>query len=122
MVVVLGFLIAAAVALWVAYPLLRGDHLAAEGVISAETDDLIARRATLYREVAELDFDHQTGKLDDADYAVQRAEYVDEAAALLQHIEERAATAAPLSLAGSDLIAEIEEEIRRLRGLGAPNP
>lgn len=123
MFVLLGFLTAAAVAMYVALPLLKPaepDSSQWTEETADGFDDLIARRNTLYREIADLDFDYQTGKVADADYAVQRTEYVDEAAALLEQLDQRSAASAERQSATREVAAEIEAEVRRLRGFGVP--
>jgi hypothetical protein len=112
-----GFAIVAAVALYVVWPLIeRRPAAPATARVSDEIADLISRRDTLYRELADLDFDHRLGKVDDDDYREQREDYLDEAALVLERLDS--AAGAP-ELGGSlppARIAEIEAEVRRLRG------
>jgi hypothetical protein len=110
-----GLAIVCMVALFVAYPLLvarRGPP-----VPNREAElDLLRQRDTLYREIADLDFDRRTGKVGEEDYREQREEYLEEAATVLQRLDEQPAAASPqLAPAPSSFDDEIEREVRRLR-------
>ncbi len=117
---ILGFVIVAVVALFIAWPLLERRTAALAGArLSDEVADLLSRRDTLYRELADLDFDHRLGKVDDEDYAQQREDYLDAAALVLLRLDSMPSApfdqAAPLT---SEQQERIEEEIRQLRGRG----
>lgn len=117
MIETLGFAIVAVIAIYVAWPLFSVRRPLSVGSESEALTGLLSRRDTLYREIADLDFDHRVGKVDDEDFQVQREDYLEEAAAILQAIdwtgpaEPAHGAAKPLS----PLEHEIEEEIRRLR-------
>jgi len=49
--------------------------------------DLLAARNRLYRTLQELDFDHETGKIADADYAAARHRLVAQGVSLLQQLD-----------------------------------
>jgi hypothetical protein len=49
--------------------------------------DLLAERNRIYREIKALDFDHQTGKLMDEDYADQRYQLVAQGVEVLQQLD-----------------------------------
>lgn len=112
----LGLAIVCVAALYVAYPLLTSRR----GLMPADTEgerDLLRQRDTLYREIADLDFDHRTGKVGEADYREQREEYLEEAAAVLRDLDEQPAIEGlqrrpPLAPEVDD---EIEREVQRLR-------
>ena len=114
MVQIVGFLIVAAVAVYIAYPLLRPGGTATGESDENVRDDLLAQRNSLYREIAELDFDHQVGKVNDDDYRSQREEYLDAAALVLRELDGRFADQASRTHPTA-LIEELEQEIRRLR-------
>jgi len=79
----------------------------------SELDALLRRKAMLYANMKDLEFEHQMGKLSEADYARLRSEDRAEAARLLQEIDA-------LEDAG-DADAMIEREIAA-RQFGARDP
>ena len=112
----LGLVIVCFAALYVAYPLLT----ARRGLLPADTDgerDLLRQRDTLYREIADLDFDHRTGKVSEEDYREQREEYLEEAAAVLRELDETPAIDEPQRRPplAPEVDDEIEREVQRLR-------
>jgi hypothetical protein len=62
---VLGIALVAAAAAFVLLPFARASR---SEVLSADGDDATADRFGLYRQVLELEFDHQLGKLSTEDY------------------------------------------------------
>ncbi len=82
-----------------------------------QLDTLLARREALYTQIRELDFDHATGKVTDADHAPLRARLVAEAAEALRQIDTIAA--AP---AASDDALEAAIAARRKRLIPTPGP
>jgi hypothetical protein len=74
--------------------------------------DLLAGRNSLYRALQDLDFDHETNKISDEDYAIQRRRVVARAVAILQQLD------AMPSLPEDD---PIEAAVRAYRG-GASTP
>ena len=72
---------------------------------------LLARKETLLAQIRELDFDHDTGKVPDELYQPQRQQYIQEAAAILQHLEQVAPPAGP----ANEIEAAIEASVARLR-------
>jgi hypothetical protein len=116
MVEILGLLIVAAVALYVAWPLLWRAREAGLPAAGDPFADLASRRDTLYREIADLDFDYRVGKVEDDDYRLQREDYLEEAAVLLQQLDGEMATGTDSPRApGSVIEEELEAEIRQLR-------
>ena len=97
---VLGIVVVAVVAGFALLPLLR-DAPVAPAIEPAPGD-----RFGVYRQVLELEFDAQTGKLSRADLEVQRAELLAKATDLLR--QER--TSAEL-----EIEAEVEREIAAAR-------
>jgi hypothetical protein len=86
----LVFLIPIAVVLALLPPLFRpGRDAAAER--EERLDILRERKRLILAAIRELDFDHATGKLSDADHAVERERLKEEAAALLGQIDRREA-------------------------------
>ncbi|HEY4688437.1 MAG TPA: zinc ribbon domain-containing protein [Anaerolineae bacterium] len=81
----IGAAIAAFLFLFIGQPL-RRTHPSAE--TGSQLDTLIARRESLYTQIRELDFDHATGKVTDADYAPIRDRLKTEAAGVLRQIDE----------------------------------
>lgn len=87
---------------WVAEPLVRRGHMR-EAAADAQGDvieRLALQKETLYAAIRDLDFDHQTGKVDAEDHAVLRRQLEAEAAAVLRQLD----LADPL--ADLDLVAE----------------
>jgi hypothetical protein len=114
---VLGFALVALLAFYVVWPLLtRRSTWAASARAGDQLSDLLSRRDTLYRQIADLDFDHRVGKVDDADFEQQRGDYLDDAAFVLQQVDDASTGLQPASPTRLEL--EIEEEIRRLRTRG----
>jgi hypothetical protein len=92
MIAILGFLIVTLVAVYVALPLVhRSDEPWAVDADAGE--NLRWRRDTLYRELADLDFDFRSGKVSAEDYRQQRQVYVDDAAVILRQIDEATSSA-----------------------------
>ena len=90
----LGVLLVACAAVIALLPLVRGDAQAAAASRGVPVD-----RIDLYRQVLELEFDHQVGKLSTEDYRQLSAELLGQAGVSLR--EERAG------------LAELDEEIER---------
>jgi hypothetical protein len=72
--------------------------------------DLVAQRDSVYQALRELRFDHQVGKVSDADYKVFDAQLKSQAVAVLKQIDTL-----KKAEADSDLDAHIEAEIAVLR-------
>ncbi len=95
MVTALGFLIVAAVGLYIAWPLRSPLRESPVALGEDPLADLLSRRDTVYREIVDLDFDHRLGKVSGDDYQLEREEYVSEAADLLDQIDRKRAAADP---------------------------
>jgi hypothetical protein len=76
---------------------------------------LIARRDAVYAIIRELDADHQTGKINDEDYHIQRERYVAQGVALLQQLDALASENGHAALE-----AEIEAAVLTLRQTTQP--
>jgi hypothetical protein len=83
---IIGFLIVAAVAVFVALPLVR-PRAAARHDEADRYDELLSRRNTLYRQIADLDSEFQSGKVGDDEYTRERERYLDEAALVIDELE-----------------------------------
>jgi len=75
MFIALTILLAAAVFLIVAYPIVTKTQVAAPATTSAEgtLDELTAHREAVFQALRELNFDHQVGKITDEDFGVFEA-------------------------------------------------
>lgn len=91
---ILVFLTIAAVMATIVWPLVgarrdrpagRAGHRAAAQL--RQRADLLAVRNSIYRALQELDFDHETNKVSDEDYAVQRYRLVAQGVAVLQQLD-----------------------------------
>jgi hypothetical protein len=95
-VVLLVVLVVVAV-LFVVVPLLRTNAAAEEWTTASAEQvrriELRERRDAAYVALRELELDHETGKLDDRDYATATAELRAEALAALAALEDEGATA-----------------------------
>ena len=111
MISVLGFIVAGIVAIIVVLPLLRPTTPAVEPADGPD-GDLIRRRDTLYREIADLDFDFGSGKVSENDYQTQREDYIDEAAEVLRRLDENGVD----EVSSNQWSESIEDELRELRG------
>jgi len=98
---IVGILLIACAAGFALLPLARGTPAAPPTSESSATE-----RAAIYRQVLELEFDYQVGKLSSEDYQQSSAELLAEAGELMR--EERGSPQA-------DLDAEIEREIAAAR-------
>ena len=78
-----------------------------------ELDRLLDRKALIYRSIRDLDFEHAMGRLSDADYQRLQADYKNDAALILQKLDQLGAS--------EDLDKAIEKEIAARRaGRTAP--
>jgi hypothetical protein len=80
-------ILALALVVWfVVAPLRRGAD-AADEAATAERDQLEAARDAKYREIRELELDHRTGKLSDADFKALDRQLRGEAVAILRELD-----------------------------------
>ena len=86
----IGLVLAAGLVFFISRPL---RHARRVMQAESELDTLIAQRESLYTQIRELDFDHTTGKITDADHAPLRAQLVAEAAGVLRRIDALAPAA-----------------------------
>lgn len=87
-----GLLVAVAAIGFVSLPLLveSPKRSAEQATSSAEVDDLLAQKEATYAAIKELEFDHDTGNLSDADFEELREGQKSLAIALLKRIENAA--------------------------------
>jgi hypothetical protein len=108
--IALGVLLVAATASFALWPLLARRGAAPSGALVKAPGE---ERFLLYRQVLDLEFDHQTGKLSKEDYELLSAQLLGRAARLLE--EARGET--------KDLEDEMEREISAARrALAASRP
>ncbi|MTD43957.1 hypothetical protein GKE82_06480 [Conexibacter sp. W3-3-2] len=87
----------AAVAWGVSRPI-RGGAQASASADAARVADLLAARDAKYREIRDLELDHQTGKLVDAEFRVQDRALRAEAMEILRELDRyEAESAAPVA-------------------------
>lgn len=92
MAIVIALGIALAAVAFVAAPFFFGGRQAAraavgEATASAELEDLLAEKETIYAAIQELDFDFKSGKLSVEDHLGLRQRYEDRAAVVLKAID-----------------------------------
>jgi len=105
---ILGLALALLFGAVVAVPLLERPRPAVEPPTPLEL--LENERAVVIRNIRELDFDHRTGKIDDADYAALRARLLENGADLLRRMESM-----QHEESSRDVRREIEDQVARLR-------
>ncbi len=72
---------------WIVARPLRGGAAATASDETAEIEDLLAAREAKYREIRELDLDHDTGKLSDEDHRAQARVLRAEAIEILKRLD-----------------------------------
>jgi len=103
--VLVGLAIAVVAGAYVARPLLARGYRTRE---PTARERLLAEREGLYTAIRDLDFDYQTGRVDEASYRELRATLTAQAADVLRRLDA-------LSEEGDSLDAEIEARVARLR-------
>ena len=112
--VILGVLLVALAAAAALLPLLRGAP--SQPVTAPATDPADAERFELYRQVLELEFDQQTGKLSSEDFESLTRELLGRAGQLLHARQAEVGDAEVVAAtAASDVEAEVEREIAAAR-------
>jgi len=76
------------VAAFVARPIVERAVNRNDAPADSSADDLIARREAILVELRDLDFDHSTGKVSDADHQTQRARLVAQGAEILRALDQ----------------------------------
>lgn len=108
-------LLIGAVTAIIMYPLLRPSRVAP---VTAARSSEAARTRLALTAIKELEFDYQTGKIDDDDYQALRARYDARAVEALEHPEPDRAGAVPVQHGATvqdEAIARIEAEVRAAR-------
>ena len=82
-------IMAVGLVVWVGEPLVRVRRVrdAAEDARSDSIERLRLQKETLYTAIRDLDFDHQTGKVEAEDHAVLRRQMEEEAAVVLRDLD-----------------------------------
>jgi cytochrome c-type biogenesis protein CcmI len=111
--VILGVLLVAVAAAVALLPLLRGAPT--QPAVVSVTDPAEAERFELYRQVLELEFDQQTGKLSAEDFEALTRELLARAGQLLHARQAEGEIEAVAPSGASDIDAEIEREIAAAR-------
>ncbi len=76
---------------WLVLPLVNGrseEYSLEPFGADEESSTLAARRAAALAAIKDLDYEHETGKIDDDEYKALRSRYVVEAAGVLTEIEQ----------------------------------
>jgi len=73
----------------IAYPLMSRHALEPSGAVLTDSDmsDLLYRKEAAYVALKDLEFDHNTGKIDDDDYKAMKTSFEAEALGILHSIE-----------------------------------
>ncbi|MEW5721387.1 MAG: zinc-ribbon domain-containing protein [Chloroflexota bacterium] len=120
-IILIAFMIVGAVAI-VAYPLFKPSSELDAAFVGANDpvlEGLVSQRDAMYSAIKDLENDHATGKLSDADYRSLRTKYEAKAVAILQELDH-AVGSKPGALRVRDDDA-VEREIARLRRGAATN-
>jgi len=102
---------------YVLYPLFREPKGEQETDLpdEMELDRLLDRKAVIYRSIKDLEFEHAMGRLSDADYRRLEADYKNDAAIILQKLDQLGAS--------EDLDKAIEKDLAARKGAPvAPQP
>lgn len=103
------------VVLFLSRPLLRPEPV--ESSLPSARSKLLEQKAVILDEIRALDFDHETGKMPDDVYELQRAFLLEQAAETLQALDELPEAPPP-----DDVVAQINDAIAALRNRPAPVP
>ncbi len=89
MIILIGTLLAIALLFYIGYPLLAktSPEETAEVDEGDEYHKLLYRRDTSYLALKDLEFDHETGKIDDTDYEELKKNFEMEAVGILKEID-----------------------------------
>lgn len=90
----------------------------------SELEMFVARREGVVSALLDLDFDHATGKIDDADYAAQRPALIADGVAILKQLDARG-VGDEMGLHGAastELEQRIEQAVARRRTTPAHTP
>ena len=121
MAILIGLVILAAIGFYVSRPLAQSRRSAQTGgAVDAQT--LEARRESLYTQIKELDLDHETGKVNQEDYARVRADLVAQAAAVLKQIDTMTPSPAPAAPSAQDDVEALIAARRKTRSTLAATP
>ena len=116
--VLIGVVILAAIGFYVSRPLAQSRRaVPTGGAVDAQT--LEARRESLYTQIKELDLDHETGKVNQEDYARLRADLVAQAAAVLKQIDNMTQSPAPAAPSAQDDLEVLIAARRKTRSTPA---
>lgn len=108
--VLIGLALLILIAAYVSRPLLGSDEAKAAASSVSPREQLLAQRDAIYAAIRELDFDYQTGKVDEQDYQIQRQRHVIDGVRVLKGLD-----ALPQDSEWVRLSAEIEAAVRAMR-------
>src|SRR5260221_5737584 len=111
--ILLGLALLLVIAFVVARPLL--EHASVTDTPASPSEQLLAQREQVLTQLRDLDFDHGMSKINDVDYAAQRAQLVAQGVALLKQLDVLGLPAEEAQAAGAPA-DEIEAAVARRRG------
>ena len=120
MLYLISFAICVAVVAFVAAPLFNERRAWVQMPAPARRAMLIDERDALLRDLKDLDFDREMGKLDEVDYAEMRADSAQKASAVLEALESGVASPNGRGRVQRDIEAEVLIARARLRLQKAP--
>ena len=110
--ILLGLALLVVIAFVVARPLL--EHASVTDTPTSPAEQLLAQREQVLTQLRDLDFDHAMSKINEVDYAAQRAQLVAQGVALLKQLDALGAPPAAQAAGAPD--DEIEAAVARRRG------
>lgn len=113
MTVFAGILLTLAAFAFITYPLFRQRLWPSDSAPEDDqTQELLSRRDTAYSMLKELEFDHQSGILNQEDYQELETRYKKKAVAILKDIDQAGKGSEP---AEPDIEDEIERQVQQRR-------
>src|SRR5512136_728845 len=119
MAIFFGLVLLATIGFYVSRPLAKSRR-ASQATSAVDAQSLEAQRESLYTQIKEVDLDHATGKVNDADYARLRADLVAQAAMVLKQIDGMEQRPAPAAASTEDDLESLIAARRKTRSASAP--
>jgi len=118
--ILLGLALLLVIAFVVARPLL--EHASVTDTPVSPAEQLLAQREQVLTQLRDLDFDHSMSKINDVDYAAQRAQLVAQGVALLKQLDALGVPPdADMAIVPGSAADAIEAAVARRRGQPAPD-
>ena len=116
--ILLGIALLVIVAVYVGRPFLRARGTQRETM--TEREGLAAQKAALLEQIRTLDFEHETGKMPDAEHRQQRTRLLNEAATIMKQLDDLAPVPARNG-SPARIEADVEAAIAAIRAWNRDN-